>query len=239
MMLHDLELILDAIGEAPLDGAAVQRLIVTENLLGRPTMSARRKAARLLSELYGLDDAVPLFVALRRLWALDEVARPALALQLAAARDAFLRGAMPFVSSLAPAEPFAPAKLVDFLGRRYAGRYSVASLRSAARNVASTWAQVGVLRGSVRKVRGSLAPRPASVAFALFLGWLEGARGTLLFETPWARLFDVDSATVREFAVEAGRQGMLRIAAIGEVVEVSFNDWPGARGRRESNRSAA
>lgn len=239
MMLPDLERILDAAGTEPLDGAVIQRLVVTENLLGRATMQARRKAAKLLMELYGLDDAVPLFRALRRLWSLDDGARPALALEMALARDAFLRGAMPFAAAMAPGEPFSPSALVDFLGRRHAGRYSPASTRSAARNVASSWAQAGILQGALRKTRASLAPRPASLAFALFLGWLEGVRGTLLFSTPWAEIFDADAAALREVATEAGRQGIVRIAAMDDVVEISFHDWPGAQGRRESDRSAA
>ena len=46
------------------------------------------------------------------------------------ARDTILRGAMPFVESLAPGDAFDVKELVEYLRRRGGGRYSESSLRS-------------------------------------------------------------------------------------------------------------
>lgn len=242
MMFADLERVLDHLGHEPARVADVRRAIVDENLLGRATAYARREAAKRLTELYGLDDRFALFRALRRLWSVDEAARPALALLVAMARDAILRGAMPFVESLAPGEPFVVAELVDFLRRRGRQRFSESSLRSMARNVASSWTQSGMLKGAVRKQRVRLEPRPASVALAMFLGHLEGARGAALLSTPWTRVFHGGAEAVRRCGLDANRQSLLRMAAIDDVVTVSFVGWLDAAEQEaldEQNRSAA
>lgn len=242
MMLADLERVLEHLGEGPADAAKVRRAIVEENLLGRETMRARREAAKRLVELYGLDDRFALFRALQRLWALDEEARPALALLVAMARDAILREAMPFIESLALGEAFNVPELVEHLRRRGQQRFSESSLRSMARNIASSWSQAGMLKGVVRKHRIGLKPRPASVTLAMFLGYLEGGRGARLFTTRWARVFDGGAEAVRICAVEASRRGLLRVAAIGDVVEVLFKGWlreDERGGEREQDRSAA
>lgn len=242
MMFADLERVLDHLGHEPARVAEVRRAIVDENLLGRATAYARREAAKRLTELYGLDDRFALFRALRRLWGVDEAARPALALLVAMARDAILRGAMPFVESLAPGEPFVVAELVDFLRRRGRQRFSESSLRSMARNVASSWTQSGMLKGAVRKQRVRLEPRPASVALAMFLGHLEGARGIALLSTPWTRVFDGGAEAVRRCGSDANRQSLLRMAAIDDVVTVSFAGWLDVAEQEaldEQNRSAA
>lgn len=242
MMLADLERVLEHLGDGPADTATVRRAIVEENLLGRETMHARREAAKRLVELYGLDDQFALFRALRKLWALDEGARPALALLVAMARDALLREAMPFIEALSVGEAFHVPELVEHLRRRGQQRFSESSLRSMARNIASSWSQAGMLKGAVRKHRVGLKPRPASVTLAVFLGYLEGGRGARLFTTRWARVFEGGTEAVRLCAVEASRRGLLRVAAIGDVVEVSFKGWlrDDERGDgREQDRPAA
>lgn len=65
--------------------------IVHENVLGKPTQSARSSSAQKLVELYGLDPNLTVFRLLRFFWALDELAQPTLALLCALARDPLFR----------------------------------------------------------------------------------------------------------------------------------------------------
>ena len=62
-----------------------------DNCLGKRTAATRRLSSQRLSELYGLDPAVPLFRVLRRCWYTDRDGQPLLALLLALARDPLLR----------------------------------------------------------------------------------------------------------------------------------------------------
>lgn len=225
MLLPDLATVLEHFADGPIDPAAVREAILHANLLARGSMHARREAAKRLPELYGFDESLPLFRALRALWSRDVLARPALALLLAMARDGLLRGALPFARALAPGDAFDVKELVAFLRRRNPGRFSESTVRAVARNIASSWTQAGLLSGVVRKTRRSIPLRPASLALALFLGHLDGARGAALFTTPWVGIFDADADALRATAQEANRLGLLRMAAIDTVVELSFSDW--------------
>lgn len=97
MMLEDMRLLM---AHVPADAtrADYATAVVNDNVLGKPTKKARELALRHLTTLYALDPANPIFRALRRLWLLDEVAQPMLAITVALARDPLL-SATPMVSS--------------------------------------------------------------------------------------------------------------------------------------------
>ena len=54
--------------------------IVDENVLGKATIATRRWTGQRLGELYALDQRVPIFRVLRRLWPVDVPGRPLLAM---------------------------------------------------------------------------------------------------------------------------------------------------------------
>ena len=55
------------------------------------------------------------------------------------------------------------------------------------------------------------------------LGYALGARGTLLFETLWARVLDARTDELIFLAMDAKRLGYLEMRASGGVVEVSLS----------------
>ena len=73
---------------------------IDQNVLGKPTASARRFGFRNLCEFYTLDRNILIFRALRDLWDADPEAQPMLALLCATARDPILRAVTPFVLAL-------------------------------------------------------------------------------------------------------------------------------------------
>ena len=91
MMLDDLQ-VLFAHLPAHATHADYAQAVFADNVLGKPTKKSYELALRHLTTLYGLDTSLPLFRALRRLWPVDEVAQPVLALTAALARDPLLRG---------------------------------------------------------------------------------------------------------------------------------------------------
>jgi hypothetical protein len=86
----------------------------------------------------------------------------------------------------------------------------------------STWTQSGHLQGRQQKVRVSPTVTPGAVAYALFLGYLRGLRGTALFESEYARLLDCTVERVVGLAEESSRSGWIIVNRIGNVVEVLF-----------------
>lgn len=221
MMLDDLRLLL-AHTAANAGRADYVSAVVDANILGKATRKARELALRHLRTLYALDSANPIFRALRRLWALNESAQPLLALSVALARDPLLRGSQPFILSLAPGAPVPRDVVEAHLSAADPDRFSAASLKSFAQNVAGTWTAAGHLHGRMHKTRAAVQVYPESIALLLFLGYLEGRSGQRLFSSDWMSLAGGSSGELEEAANSASHRGLLVFMNAGGVKEVRF-----------------
>jgi len=200
---------------------------VDQNVLGKPTASARRLGFRNLREFYALDLKTLIFRALRDLWDADPQAQPMLALLCATARDPILRAVTPFLLTLPLGTTVRPGMISEEAERKFPGKFGPNTLRSLGRNTASSWEQAGLLYEKRDKERVRPPARPTSVTYALLLGDLSGSRGRALFDTFWARMFDTTSEMLREHAVAASRQGWIEYRSSGDVIEVSFRHLMG------------
>lgn len=221
MMLDDLRLLMSH--TAPdAQRADYVSAVVDANVLGKATRKARELALRHLATLYALDEANPIFRALRRLWTFNESAQPLLALSMALARDPLLRGSQPFVLSLAAGTPVSREAVEAHLSAAEPDRFSPASLRSFAQNVAGTWTASGHLHGRVRKTRAVVQAQPESITLLLFLGYLEGRTGQRLFSSDWMNLVGSSPDELEAFANSASHRGLLVFMNAGGVKEVRF-----------------
>jgi len=222
IMLDELSSLLQSANSAA-NREYYRELVVSDNRLGKRTVSTRRLSFQRLSELYSLDGGVLLFRVMRKIWQAENGGRPLLALLLALARDPLLRITAPPVIRLRPGEELGRQSFTDALNRGTGSRFNEATLDKIVRNTASSWTQSGHLQGRSRKTRKMVSPTPAVVAFALLLGYILGARGRALFETLWAKVLDVGADELIRLATDAKRIGYLNLKASGEVVEVSFS----------------
>jgi len=221
MMLDELRLLLSHT-DPQASRADYAAAIVDENVLGKPTRRARELTLRYMSALYSLDAANPIFRALRRLWALNEAAQPLLALSAALARDPLLRGSQPFIASLATGTPVSREDVEAHLSATHPDRFSPASLKSFAQNVAGTWTAAGHLHGRVRKTRSVVQALPESITLLLFLSYLEGRTGQRLFSSDWMNLIDGSPDELEALANSASHRGLLVFMNAGGVKEVRF-----------------
>lgn len=221
MMLDDLNLLM---ANTPADAtrADYASAVVADNVLGKPTKKARELALRHLAALYGLDPMNPLFRGLRRFWPLDEAARPLLALALALARDPLLRATRPFFLGQTLGSSVTRDQVEQLLSTLFPDRFSPASLKSFAQNVSGTWTSAGILQGHARKVRSIAHGRPESVAFLLFLSYLEGRTGQRLFSSDWMNLLGSSPDELVALANSASHRGLLVFMNAGGVKEVRF-----------------
>lgn len=206
--------------------------VVEGNALGKPTRKARELALRHLATLYALDPANPIFRALRRLWPADEAAQPLLALAVALARDPLLRASQAFVLAQAAGTAVPRETVESFLATAYPDRFSPASLKSFAQNIAGTWTAAGLLAGRVRKARAVARPLPESVAMLLFLGYLEGRTGQRLFSSDWMCLAGGSPDELETIANSASHRGLLVFMNAGGVKEVRFPGYLSAEEER-------
>ena len=196
--------------------------VIDDNVLGKPTRRARELTVRYLTALYGLELSNPIFRALRRLWPLCEAAQPVLALAVALARDPLLRTTQEFILAQ-PMGAKVPREAVErFLQQHYPDRFTPASLKSFAQNVAGTWTAGGLLQGHRNKVRGQARADPESVTLLLFLAHLEGRTGQRLFSSTWFQLLGQASAELEALAGAAAHRGLLVFMNAGGVKEVRF-----------------
>jgi hypothetical protein len=221
MMLDDLRLLM---AHTPPEATRADYVaaIVDNNALGKPTRKSRELALRHMATLYALDPANPIFRALRRLWSFDESAQPLLALAVALARDPLLRSTQPFMLGQASGASVSREVVEDFLNAAYPDRFSPASLKSFAQNVAGTWTAAGILHGRVRKTRAIAQSHPESVTLLLFLSYLEGRTGQRLFSSDWMNLLGGSLDELEALTNSASHRGFLVFMNAGGVKEVRF-----------------
>jgi hypothetical protein len=199
-----------------------QQAIVQENLLGKKTLATRRLTAQRLSELYGLDPAIPCFRVLRQLWPHDHAGRPMIAFLTAFSRDPLLRATVNTALGAAQGSPVPTSSLDAELASKLGERLNAEVRHKVARNAASSWTQAGYLKGRTNKVRSSPVLTPSVVALALLMGYASGIRGGMLFSTEWIRLLDTSPSQISTYATLAARQSLIDYKHLGEVVELRF-----------------
>jgi hypothetical protein len=201
-----------------------RQAILSDNVLGKKTLTTRRGTAKRLGELYALDMGVPLFRVLRFFWNIDHEGRRLLAFLCASARDPLLRLTAPPVLAASEGEIVAKETLEKAIDEAAPDRFKPGICQAIARRAASSWTQAGHLSGHVIKKRSHPVVTPANTAYALLLGYLCGVRGQLLLTTYWARLLDVPTNRIARLAAEASRRGWLNFRQAAGVIDIRFPD---------------
>jgi hypothetical protein len=221
IMLKELQLLLSSCARGT-DVEEYKAAIFEGNVLQKNTDSTRKESFRRLRELYGLDEKLVNFRALRDLWEQDAEAQPLIAMLCACTRDPILRDTANVIFNIQLNDGVDAHMISKFVDEQVHGRLNEMTLGNIGRHIASSWAQSGHLLGRVNKVRVKAKIHPTSVAYALFLGYLTGERGASLFNTYWVKLLDAPIHELREQAIRASQQGWLEYRHSGSVTDVGF-----------------
>ena len=221
MMLADLATLLSHVAPNP-ERSVYYDAVVNDNVLGKPTKKSRELALRHLATLYGLEPTNAVFRAVRRLWDSDACAQPLLALLISLARDPLLGRTQGFFIGQSVGASVARADVEALLENQYPDRFSTASLKSFAQNISGTWSSAGFLEGRSRKHRATPEVKPAAIALALFLGYLEGRTGQRLFTSRWVELLCLSQEGLDSLAKSASHKGLLVYMDAGGVKELRF-----------------
>jgi hypothetical protein len=219
MMLAELVELLRAV---PRDSerTAYEVAVLEDNVLGKATASNRRLSLQRLTELYGIDPRVPVFLVLRRLWDLDAPGRPLIALLVALARDPLLRATADYVLSLREGAEVSTVEFLASIRDHVETRLNDAILDKVRRNVGATWTHSGHLSGRVRKVRRPVAASIGPVAMALWLGSLEGKVGDELLTSFWMQVLDAPRHRVLDLTLRLKPLGLVNASVGGGVVHI-------------------
>lgn len=219
MMLADLQQVLDKL-ESP-GTTTVEDAILGENLLGKPTGTARKLVLSRLNTLYGIRNPLPLQAAMLKLWTRSSTGRPLLGLLCSLAREPLLRDTAALILSTSKGAALRWPDLAAPIAARHPERYSPKMLKSLAQNCASTWTQSGHIRGKVAKRRSLAEPTPEVAAYAALLGSLAGFGGPALLASPWMRILDRSEADLLTLLRRAEAAGLLQLRAGGGVIQVN------------------
>lgn len=222
MMLAELRALLSFVDAADAARADYLDAIQTANCLGKRSGKTRTLTFWHLANLYALDPSLLVFRALRFFWQRDVDGQPLLAALCAYSRDPLLRATAPFVLGFHDGTTVTREAMQEFIDAQEPGRFSKATLKSAAQNINSSWTQSGHLSGRVRKVRARAVATPGTVSLALLLGYVSGLRGKSLFESDFTRILDSSFEKTIELAEDASRRGWISLKRVGQVVEVLF-----------------
>jgi len=195
-------------------------LILTQNLLGKPSMRARQVALVRLRELYGVGVSAPICAVLRHLWNMDGAGRPMLAILCALARDPSLRGGASAVITAVPGDQVRWPQIAATFEAQFPSRYGAAMAKSLAQNSASSWTQAGFLKGAVRKERVRAVATPVTAAYAALLASLCGFGGPLLLESLWMDVLDRPVEERLRLLRQAEGMGLVRVRSAGDVLEI-------------------
>lgn len=95
---------------------------------------------------------------------------------------------------------------------------------SFSHNLYASFYQLGYLGESVGKARSRIRPKVgiASATYAAFLDWLQGMSGVSLLQGAYSRALDLGADEHIALLTAAGRQGLLKAAYSGGVLDLGF-----------------
>lgn len=198
---------------------------VGDNVIDKRSRSNEMKTLRYLKQLYGMDGTQPLFAALMRFWDIcDEEEKRLLALQMAVTGDHLLNESVDVILSV-PLGAKASIELLEAkISKTYPDRFSKATLRSTAQNIASSWKQAGFIEGKVKNIRVARKIGFRNVAFGIFLGYLEGLRGEYLLHHSAIKCLGLGAEELQHLLHEASKRDIIRYQNVGGVVVISISD---------------
>ncbi len=221
IMIEELKLLLEEV-PSPKNIKQFIKAIEEDNCLGKRSAKNRNLTSRHLIELYSLDPDLPLFRTMLYFWNREKDARVLLALLCTISRDNLFRSSLKIILSTPESKIFTRKEMEEFIEDLEPGRFSKATLKSVAQNINSSWTKSGHLTGRVKKIRTEAKPTPASVSYALYLGYLYGVRGLELFDTDFIKIMDCSREKAIELTERASQRGWIVFKHIGNVMELAF-----------------
>jgi hypothetical protein len=198
--------------------------ILDHNVLEKATASNRLKTYKYLRSLYALDPEVCLFREMRRLMQYAGTDSKLLMGLIAMAREPILRECLTMVLHTLVGKSLGRPEFEAWIREHASGRYSESMFISFSHNLYASFYQFGYLGESIGKARTRVRPVSgiASATYAAFLDWLEGRSGIALLQGTYSRALDISTDEHLALLQSAGRQGLLKVAYSGSVLDLAF-----------------
>jgi len=224
MMLAELRNVMSYVPEdASLD--EYRNSIIEENITRKKSASNRTYTATYLTTLYSFDQSNLLFHVMRYFWDKDPVARPMLAFITVYMRDYLTRSSWEYIRELEIDEETDKYVLEKLLSDRYGDQFGEKVCQSVSRNLLATWTKSGHLKGRYHKQRVKPQITPEVITFALFISYLFGNHGELLFSHEIVQLLDSSKSELMGLARAAAYKGYILMNHIGDIIDIKFPSY--------------
>lgn len=198
-------------------------LAIENNVTGKRTQANRQRSYIALKKLYRFDPTYLPFAALTYFWPLTESAsRPLLAFQYALGHDYLISESFPVIAQTYPGASVSVSRFDANLGTQHPDRFTTITQYSIAKNLASSYKQVGYLTGKMKVFRVPVKPTLPVVIMAFLLSYLNGDRGEFLWQSKWVKALEQDSESLHQFLILGSQKGWLTYQKAGAVMSVSF-----------------
>lgn len=147
---------------------------------------------------------------------------------MAFTRDEVFRASFGAIAHLPVGSRVTSDDLTAAVADQFGNEMSESTLGKIGRNTGACWTQTGHLAGRANKVRTDVKISPASIAYAAYLGYLDGGRGLGVLDNSWAQILGLAPGRSLEALRDAHSQGLLDLLVAGNVVDVSFPAFGGS-----------
>ncbi len=140
------------------------------------------------------------------------------------AREPVLRDCLRMVRSVPVGESLGRPQFEAWIRSHAAGQFSESMYISFSHNLYATFYQFGYLGESAGKARSRIRPKIgiSSATYAAFLDWLQGLNGLSLLHGIYSQALDIGVDDHLALLKAAGKQGLLKVAYSGGVLELGF-----------------
>lgn len=198
---------------------------LSDNVTGKATKFNEVKTNSFLRKLYVFNPDEASFNSFQYFWnQISSDSRPLLALIYAMGRDFLLRESLDIISEVPLGERATVDLFIANIQKHHPGKYSDATCRSTAQNIASSWKQAGFLEGKIKNLRAKPQLSSAIIAFALVLAYLSGLRGEQLLESLWMNALMLQEDEKRSLIHRAAVDGYLHYQYSGTITVIDFKE---------------
>jgi hypothetical protein len=194
------------------------------NVFGKKSEDGIKKTSMFLIQLYSFNISTKVFKAFKYYWSNCDINEKALITFIYAINnDYLLRESINVLSMSSIGSTVPIEKLMDNIVQFHPNRYTAITLRSIAKNIASSWKQAGFITGKVSNIRTNPQVTYKVVAFAMLLSFLKGDSGDFIIHSNCVKALCLSETKLRELALEASKRDYLQYQYAGNVTSISFD----------------
>jgi hypothetical protein len=210
-----------------MDISALQDLVVSQDILQKPSSSNRLKTFSYLKGLYGLNPNQAIYREFLTLAKISNSDFSVLAGTLAFGREPILRGCVDMVLATEIGNSLGREDFENWIRVYSPGQFSESMYLSFSHNLYASFYQLGFLGEAAGKVRIRKRRKitPITAAYAAFLDWLCGFNGMSLLDAKFTKTLELNKDENLSLLSSAGQKGLLNVALSGGVLLLDFNTW--------------